>query len=151
MRDNIIEVFFALVRAGLWETDVKLAAYGEIDYETILRLAREQSIVGLVAAGLEHVVDVKVPQMWALQFAGETIQIEQRNKEMNNFIAEIVDKMRNVGIYTLLVKGQGIAQCYDKPLWRSCGDVDLFLSDDNYEKAKAFLMPMASSVEKMGS
>ena len=144
MRDNIIEVFFALVRAGLWETDVKLAAYGEIDYESILRLSREQSIVGLVAAGLEHVVDVKVPQMWALQFAGETIQIEQRNKEMNNFIAEIVDKMRNVGIYTLLVKGQGIAQCYERPYWRTSGDVDFFLSDSNYQKAKEFLLPLSS-------
>jgi hypothetical protein len=80
MGDNTIEAFFALVRAGLWETGVQIASYGEVDYERILRIAREQSVVGLVAAGLEHVTDVKVPQMWALQFAGETIQLEQHNK-----------------------------------------------------------------------
>ena len=147
-KDNTIEAFFSLVRAGLWETDVQLASYGELDYENILRIAQEQSVVGLVAAGLEHITDVKVPQVVALQFAGETIQLEQRNKAMNQFIADLVTEMRNADIYTLLVKGQGVAQCYDRPLWRACGDIDLFLSDDNYNKAKDLLLPLASDVEQ---
>lgn len=63
---------------------------------------------------------------------------------MNLFIAEIVDKMRIAGINTLLVKGQGIAQCYERPLWRSSGDVDFLLSQDNYSKARAFLLPLSS-------
>lgn len=62
----------------------------------------------------------------------------------------LVDKMRSVGIYTLLIKGQGIAQCYEHPLWRFCGDVDFFLSDDNYVKAKEYLIPLSSSVEQEG-
>lgn len=121
MRDNTIEAFFALVRGGLWETEVQLASYGEVDYAEIMRLAQEQAIVGLVAAGLEHVTDVKVPQVWALQFAGQTIQLEQRNKAMNQFIADLVAKMRDADIYTLQVKGQGIAQCYERPQWRASG------------------------------
>lgn len=47
-----------------------LLPYGDIDYAEVMRLAQEQAVVGLVAAGLEHVTDVKVPQVWALQFAG---------------------------------------------------------------------------------
>ena len=50
-------------------------------------------------------------------------------------------------MYALLLKGQGIALCYDKPLWRACGDIDLFLSDDNYKKAKQILSPLATSIE----
>ena len=145
---NNKQVLLELVKAGLWERDVELRKYGATDYSQILQLAMEQSVVGLVAAGLERVKDIKVPQEWALQFIGQTLQIEQRNKAMNGFIAELVGKMREAGIYTLLVKGQGVAQCYEKPLWRSSGDVDLFLSDENYEKAKAFLAPLASSVEE---
>ena len=76
--------------------------------------------------------------------------IEQRNKAMNQFIAELVQAMRKMGIYTLLVKGQGIAQCYERPFWRACGDVDFFLSNDNYQKAKDYLVPLASSVETEG-
>ena len=89
--------------------------YGEVDYAEVMRLAQEQAVVGLVTAGLEHVTDVKVPQVWALQFAGQTIQLEQRNKAMNQFIADLISKMREADIYTLLVKGQGIAQCYERP------------------------------------
>ena len=141
------EVFFELVRAGLWNKEVRLSQYGEIDFNEIYRLAQEQSVVGLVVAGLEYVADVKVPQALALTIAGEVLQLEQRNRAMNQFVARLVADMRKAGIYTLLVKGQAVAQCYEKPLWRACGDVDFFLSDDNYEQAKAFLTPLASEVE----
>jgi hypothetical protein len=66
---------------------------------------------------------------------------------MNAFIAELIEKLRKEDIYAILVKGQGIAQCYEKPLWRSSGDVDLLLSKDNYEKAKAFLLPLGEITE----
>ena len=58
---------------------------------------------------------------------------------MNNFIGVLVAQMDAAGIFTLLVKGQGVAQCYERPLWRACGDVDFLLSDDNYQKAKPFM------------
>lgn len=45
------------------------------------------------------------------------------------------------------VKGQDVALCYEKPQWLTSGDVDLFLSDENYQKAKDLLRPMASIVE----
>ena len=113
------KAFFELVRAGLWENEVRLSNYKNIDFAEVYRLAEEQSVIGMVAAGIDHVVDVKVPQVWALQFAGQTIQLEQRNKAMNQFIADLIAKMREADIYTLLVKGQGIAQCYERPLWRT--------------------------------
>lgn len=142
------ESFFALVRAGLWESEVRLSQYEEIDFNEIYRLATEQSVIGLVTAGLEHVADVKMPRMMALQLAGQTMQIEQRNKEMNLFIADLIAKMQNADIYVLLVKGQGVAQCYEKPLWRSSGDIDLFLDSKNYVKAQKFLSPNSQNKEE---
>ena len=150
------EILFELIRAGLWG-DVKVNGYrlkikeSSIDWGGVYRLAEEQSVIGLVAAGIENLdanLNLQVPKEWALQFIGQTLQLEQRNKAMNGFIAELVEKMRAAGIEAVLVKGQGVAQCYERPLWRSCGDVDLFLNDDNYEKAKAFLTPLATSVEE---
>ena len=122
--------------------------FSKVDYEEVMHLAEEQSVVGLVTAGMEQVRDMPAPKDILLQFIGLTMQLEQRNKSMNKFVAVLIDGMRKTGIYTLLVKGQGVAQCYEKPFWRACGDVDLFLSDDNYEKAKKHLLPQASSVEK---
>jgi len=47
----------------------------------------------------------------------------------------------------VLVKGQGVAQCYERSLWRSAGDIDFLLDNENYEKAKEFLCPFADKVE----
>lgn len=147
-KDKNTEVFFALLRAGLWEKEARLSTYGDIDYSVLLNLAEEQSVVGLIAAGLNHVSDIKAPQKMVLQFVGEALQIEQQNTAMNSFISRLIDEMRNVGIYALLIKGQGVAQCYERPLWRTSGDIDLFLSEENYNNAIRFLAPLASKVEE---
>ena len=144
---NNQESFLALVKAGLWETEVRLAPYEKIDFQKVYKLAQEQSVIGLVAAGLEHIVDIKAPKDVILQFVGGTLQLEKRNKEMNDFIPKLI-KSLNKNVYSLLVKGQGVAQCYERPLWRAAGDVDLLLDDNNYEKAKQKLFPIAYDIQK---
>lgn len=143
--DNNTQAFLALVRAGLWETDVRLSQYDNIDFLQVLKLAEEQSVVGLITAGMERVRGVKIPQVWSLQFIGNTLQVEQRNKAMNEFIAMLFDKMLNAGVNPILVKGQGVAQCYNRPFWRSCGDIDLLLTDYDYIQSKSLLTTLSSS------
>lgn len=145
--DNNSKVFFELLRAGLWEKEARLSQYKDIDYSAIFKLAQEQSVVGLITAGLERVKDVKIPKEVILQFVGSTLQIEQHHRSMNEFIERLIARLRKEDVYAVLVKGQGIAQCYEKPLWRSSGDIDLLLSDSNYDKAKKVLVPLATEVE----
>lgn len=151
-----INAFLALVRAGLWadveSTDIRDHGLTDsTDWDEVYRLAEEQSVAGVVLAGIEQLKNdcsnLNVPQELLLQWIGEVQMLEQQNKAMSQFVSELIEKMRKAGIYTLLIKGQGIAHCYVKPLWRTCGDVDLLLSDSNYEKAKEFLTPLASSIE----
>lgn len=176
------QAFLELLKAGLWENGMvhdcpdgaslltldnaqtsselcplnrSLHGSEQVDWEKVFQLAEEQSVIGLVLAGIDwfkvHDSGFKIPQTMLLEWIGEVHMLEQQNKEMNMFIAELVKKMRTADIYTLLVKGQGIAQCYERPLWRSCGDVDLLLNTDNYEKAKTFLTPLAEHVEPENS
>lgn len=147
MNSKSIDVFFEILRAGLWDKEVKLSKFGQLGFDEIYRLASEQSVVGLIAAGLEKVADVKVSQPLALSIAGDVLQLEQQNKAMNQFIGALVTDMRKQGIYTLLVKGQGVAQCYNKPLWRASGDIDFYLSDDSFENAKRFFRPKVESFD----
>lgn len=146
--DNNQKAFFELLRAGLWEKEARLSELKGIDYYSILRLAEEQSVVGLVTAGLERTSDVKIPKDVVRQFIGGALRLEQRNTAMNAFIAGLIEQLRAADVYAVLVKGQGIAQCYERPLWRACGDVDLLLSDSGYEKAKEVLMPQVLSYEQ---
>ena len=137
-----------LLKAGLWEKDVRLLPSDIVDYAEVFRIAEEQAVVGLITAGIEHVTDAKVPQVIILQFVGQALQIEQRNASMNKFIEWLIKKLQEAGINALLVKGQGIAQCYERPLWRTCGDVDLLLDESNYDKAVSILTPFASYLDK---
>lgn len=146
--DNNLPAFFALIRAGLWEQDVRLSQFAGIEYSEIVRLAEVQSVTGLVAAGMEHVVDVKLPQALSLELAGSVLQLEQRNRAMNGYVETLIQILRRESVYTLLMKGQGIAQCYERPLWRACGDIDLLLSNDNYETCKRILVPLSSNIDE---
>ena len=68
--DQHTAAFLALLQAGLWEQEARLGAcQGGGDFSEIRRLADEQSVMGLVATGLERVTDVRVPKEDALSFA----------------------------------------------------------------------------------
>ena len=147
-REQRQAVFYALLRAGLWERDVKLSSYEPIDFDYLFQLADEQSVVGLIGAGLEHVKDRKIVKKEVIPFLTKVVSIEGRNEAMNRFVERLMTRLYDDGITALLVKGQGIAQCYERPQWRSAGDIDLFFDHDGYRKAKKALIPMASFIDK---
>lgn len=147
------EALFALVRVGLWEDSNEIENPNEnllegLDWDEVQKLADEQSVVGLVAAGLEKLPAGTLPLAEKLVILGKCQLIEQRNVAMNRFVAELMQRLHVSGIKALLVKGQGVSKCYAKPQWRSSGDVDLLLDEENYKKAKDILLPMASEVGK---
>ena len=150
-----IEVFFQLVRIGLFGSteSAESILQDDVDWEEIEQLAKEQCVIGLVVEGMESILsneskgDVYKPVLKkkVMKFVSTTMRMEQYNIAMNKFIADLISRMRKNGIEALLLKGQGVAQYYNKPLWRNCGDVDLLLDEENYKRAKEFLVPYATS------
>lgn len=140
--------FYSLLRAGLWEQSADVSPEEAMDFEALYELAEEQSVVGLIAAGLEHIENRKVTKPEALPFLKKVYTLESRNQGINRFLEDLFNRLQAAGIQAVLVKGQGIGQCYERPDWRAVGDVDLLLDAENYEKAKAFLRPLASSVDE---
>lgn len=47
------KIFLDILRAGLWENEVKFSTFGTVDCVLLYRLSEEQSVAGLVAAGIE--------------------------------------------------------------------------------------------------
>lgn len=64
----------------------------------IQKLAEEQSLVGLVAAGIEYFTAYSLPLTEKLTLLGKSQLTEQRNEEMNRFIAELVAQLNKNGI-----------------------------------------------------
>lgn len=145
--------FLVLLRAGLWEkvnNNLNDNFFKNIDWGDVLRMADEQSVVGLVTAGAMTLKAGCFPLTDKLGFLGLCQLIEQRNVALNHFVGALVQKMNTVGIKAVLAKGQGIAQCYEKPLWRKSGDVDLLFDAENYRKAVELLKPLTSDCEREG-
>lgn len=157
MTQNTKIILFELLKTSLFTnsdmTDGTNKSLLEVDdWAKVYQIAQEQSVQGLVLFGIEKYRDyhdemINIPQSILLQWIGEVQLIEQKNRAMNEFIARLIEKLRNENIYAILVKGQGVAQSYEKPLWRSSGDVDLLLSNDNYEKAKTIILSMGVLTE----
>ena len=145
--DHNLAAFYALLRGGLWEKEVRLEEYGSVDFNRIFEIAKEQTVIGLVAAGMEHVVDRTITKDNARRFIQHVVKTEKINKAINEFIAKLVTYLRNNGVSPLLVKGQGLAQCYERPLWRMSGDVDLIVVREEYKKAVDILKRIARSFD----
>lgn len=82
------DAFFALLRAGLWpELEKQVSLDVPVDWDEIYRLVSEQSVLGLVLAGIDSLPnDLRPPKVELLQWIGEIQLLEQQNKEMNVFI-----------------------------------------------------------------
>lgn len=140
---NEITVFIDLLRTGLWESIAQISSTGHIDWGGVYSLSQEQAVVGVVAAGIEHADGVKAPKEIVLSMVGDALRLEKRNASMNTFISAFVDKLQEEDLHPVLVKGQGVAQCYKRPLWRACGDVDLLLDRSDYDKANLLLQKIS--------
>ena len=142
--------FFVLLRAGLWEQDASLASYGAVDYVSLYERAREQAVVGLIAAGLERVTDGQPTAEQMRPFREEVLDLEACNADMNDIAAWLMERLAEENVHAVLMKGPGVAQCYARPQWRAVGDIDLLLDKDNYERGRVLLAPLAQSVGPEG-
>ena len=142
--------FFALLRAGLWEQEVPLAAYGKVDYAALFERAREQAVVGLVAAGLDQVSDGQPTAEQMRPFRKVVLELEACNADLNEIVAWLAERLSEEQVHAVLMRGPGGAQCYARPLWRAVGDIDLLVGEDDYERARALLSPLAQAVGPEG-
>lgn len=144
------KLFFSLLRAGLWGEADPGTDYSLTDWKSVFGLAKEQTVVGLVADGISVVKRSGIPLNVAAEVSEklmvQTIGIERSNARLNKVVAEMAGIFRENGIRYCLVKGQGTALNYPRPEHRSPGDIDILLDDENYRRASEILAPKADKL-----
>lgn len=138
------EVLLALLRAGLWEREPEnLSCFPLSDesWENVFRLARQQTVTGLIFVGLQYLADrFSPPETLLIRWAAEADAIERKNRKMNMALEELYALFRKKGLEPVLQKGQGVARFYARPWARECGDVDFYFPDCRaWETARACL------------
>ena len=131
------DIFFALLRAGLWERGLRLdAAPSPEDWQAILQTARQQAVLGLVYRGMTHLPEDQMPASdIRLQLLSEVDRIERRNARMAEAERELLGRFRGAGLHPLVQKGSEAGKYYACPQLRASGDIDLYFPPDEFAKA----------------
>ena len=129
--------FLELLRSGLWGKPADASIFqGEIDWKTILRLAKEQTVQVLVANGIETLPkELWPPKVVIFKLMEVRTKTTKMHLLLNSVLAKITAALNAEGIPSVLLKGQGLAQNYLIPESRICGDIDLYVGEENIDKA----------------
>lgn len=131
------DIFFAVIRAAVWEHEVKCPIPESTDWEALIEAFNEHSILGTVASTLIKLsAEVKelAPYMGTVVFPFVANLTRTHNK-LDQAIVEVFDRLESQGCHPVLLKGQGLSALYPKTCVRSCGDIDLYVRESEYEKA----------------
>ena len=147
------DIFLSFLKSGLWGRPVKLPDGGSIDWDALYQIAQEQAVIGLIADGIEYSIDSLkksgiIPDTAVFRrIIAQVIDIERTNLKMNEFIFALMRSFTDVGVYSLVVKGQGVGQSYLKPEHRTSGDIDLLVRKSEYERIKIVLSDLIDGVD----
>ena len=141
-QDKIQLQFLELLRAGMWDksADTSLFEDGTADWKKILAHARMQAVMPLVYDGIVSLPErlrPDLPTMYRLM--AFTDKIEKLNGKLDRAAGELSEKLSGCGIKSVLLKGQGNAVLYPNPARRQCGDIDLYVGEDNFGRTMSLL------------
>ena len=145
------EVFFSVVRAALWKTPV-VVPEGFDDWSKVLKLAKAQTLTGLVADVLLGNAEIRaqLPEQAVAKLQSEVRNNMLMHNLLNNTLILVVSKLSENGVESVLLKGQGIARNYPVPELRQCGDIDLYVGQEKFEKACEVIGAMSSPEDHQG-
>lgn len=130
--------FLELLRAGLWGIAANSDDFkpGSVDWRAVLRIAKEQTMAVVVADGIETLPqELWPPKEVMMKLMMLRVKTGQMHALLNSTIAQIVQALNAEGVPSVLLKGQGVAQCYRRPESRTCGDIDLYTGARAYKRA----------------
>ena len=133
-------LFYELIQIALGNRDELSAVPTLEEWSQVYEESQRQAVTGIILHGLDRLPsEQRPPQAIILQWIAAGQMIMQRNKIMDNRCQELLAKLKDAGIRGTILKGQAIAQLYDKELrpLRHSGDIDVYI-ESGLEKAIAF-------------
>lgn len=132
--DKLHAALLTLLRSGLWEKDIdNLSCFplSDEEWKAVFRIACRQTVTGLVYQGLQYLPDGMLPpEPVLIRWTAEVDAIERMNLKVNRSLSELYALLVSHDLNPILLKGQGVAQFYEKPLLRECGDIDLYFNNE---------------------
>lgn len=136
-----VSLLFALLRNALFLQPFNIDDWKNVDWAELYKLIKSHALQTLVA---EPVMMLPVELRPSAQIQSDLLQLMAMNMaehaRLNADICKVFQLLTERGFHPVLLKGQGIATFYPKPLARKCGDVDIYIGEKDYDAACKFLI-----------
>ncbi len=127
-----MDLFFELIQISLGNKEAFERLPSDMEWQALLDLANKQSLASVLFMGLEKVLEqpgVSKPSV-LFEWIGVHQTTATLNKQQNIRAKELTEIFSKQGFCSCVLKGQGTALYYEKPEYRQCGDIDIWVTKD---------------------
>ena len=119
----------------------------EIEWEKVIAVAKKQKVEYFVAYALKRNPQLLCPSEIRDPLLKEARTIMFSNAVHKRAIVQLLENMEAAGIPAVLLKGYAIADCYELPEIRMCGDADIWINPKDEERACEFMKQQGFTVD----
>ena len=121
---------FSLLQIALGTCKGLEHLYTNEEWCEVMRMAEQQSLLGICFAGIEKLSKDQFPDKdTLLDWIGQTEYIKSQNSRLNYQCAEVGQLLFKKGLSSCILKGQGVGALYgDLSPYRAPGDIDLWVN-----------------------
>lgn len=129
---GVTNLFFELIQISLGNRKEFEHLPSETEWRMLLDLANKQSLASVLIIGLEKVLSISgITKPKAIfEWIGIQQITESQNRLQNERARQLTELFDVNGFRSCILKGQGTALYYDKPEYRPCGDIDIWVEGD---------------------
>jgi len=152
MNESEQSIFFSILRISLWNREKdkqdlhSFLAKSHYSWPLILKSFEEHALLGVVADTIlslpEHtqIKDYQINRVF--QHIANLHQLQFLARQA---IVEVIEQLEKVGCKPILLKGEGLAQIYPVRCVRACGDVDIYVGTQDFDKAVSCMKSLCAA------
>lgn len=120
------------------DEQAKMPDLADLDVRELYQFCQEQAIPAIVLAGIDRMSKIQrmdISHNLLFEWIGQANMIECQNKLVNQRVKELTACLREQGLQSCILKGQGNALMYPNPNVRTPGDIDVWIKGTKKEVA----------------
>ena len=139
------KLFFEILQNGLWGKPIEAVPTRD-DMLHVVKLALSQTVLGIVGNVIitDKTLSSYLTERELAYLRKLVMSVVSVSYTWNCSVRNIFMEMHDNGVEPILLKGQGIAQYYPNPDFRQCGDIDLYVGKQYFEKACEVVKALAT-------
>ena len=135
-----MDMIFELIQVAFGYRQQLSRQLSSEEWRGLYEQAGKQAVVGIVFDGVQKLPKEQwSPQSVLFEWIGQTEQIKQQNRKVSAVLKELALLFNANGVRYAIVKGQIVGNYYSDPLLRQAGDVDYYVEEQDFERAKQLI------------